>query len=56
MKEYRIGDHGLIHDRMHGKTLHEDMHHKNMHNDMHFNSISNAGKVFDHNHRHGIDK
>lgn len=34
MKEYRIGDHGLIH----------------------FNSISNAGKVFDHNHRHGIDK
>lgn len=47
MKEYKVGDHRLIHDRMHGKTLHEDMH---------FNSISNAGRVFGHSHRHGTDK
>lgn len=35
MKEHKIGDHSLIHARLHGKTIHEDMHKKNIHSDMH---------------------
>lgn len=42
MKEHGIGDHSLIHDRMHNKTIHEDLHHKNIHNDMHLGSLSKS--------------
>ena len=42
MKEHGIGDHSLIHDRMHNKTIHEDLHHKNIHNDMHLGLLSKS--------------
>ena len=44
-----IGDHGLIHDRMHGKTVHDDMHKKNIHNDLHLGKLSkNKNNPFNH--------
>ena len=49
MKKYGIADHGLIHDRMHRKTIHEDMHKKNIHSDMHFGHNSNNKSRFGHN-------
>ena len=43
-----IGDHGLIHDRMHGKTVHEDMHNKNIHSDMHLGKRAEQNNPFKH--------
>lgn len=42
MKGHKIGDHQLIYDRMHNKTVHEDMHHKNEHSNMHLGHMSNS--------------
>ena len=42
-------DHGLIHDRMHGKTIHDDMHKKNIHGDLHLGKLSkNKSNPFNH--------
>lgn len=52
MMGHEIGDHKLIHDRMHGKTVHEDMHKKNIHSDMHIGSISKSkDNAFKHDHK-----
>lgn len=60
MKEYKTGDHSLIHDRMHGSTIHEDKHNKHIHNDMHIGSISHGlgnKSTFEHDsHKNGFGK
>lgn len=59
MNGHEIGDHSLIHDRMHGSTIHEDMHKKNIHNDMHIGHSHGlgSGSAFGHSKRKsGLDK
>ena len=46
MDGHKPGDHSLIHDRMHGKTVHEDMHNKNIHSDMHLGKRAEQNNPF----------
>lgn len=48
MEGHEIGDHKLVHDRMHDKTVHKDMHNKNIHSDLHFGNTSNNESSFGH--------